>query len=137
MSNDLEKQLQDQLRSSEDRLDAPMLARLHAARNRALDAVGGHREPRWGGRWLAITAAAGAAAIALAVAVRQPADTGQPAAAEFESTLLAAAGNNEIISPATDEPLTGGGDADETLDLLENLDFYEWLSQEAAEEQPT
>ena len=137
MSNDLEKQLQDQLRGSEEHLDAPTLARLHAARNRVLEAGRDHRKPRWGGSWLALTAAAGAAAIVMAVAVRQPADTGQPAAAEFESTLLAAAGNNEIISPATDEPLTGGGDADETLDLLENLDFYEWLSQEAAEEQPT
>ncbi len=137
MSNDLETQLQEQLRSSEDHLDAPMLARLHAARNRALDAGSGHREPRWRGNWLTATAAAGAAAIALVVAVRQPADTGQLAAAEFESTLLAAAGNNEIISPVTDEPVNGGGNADEMLDLLENLDFYEWLSQEATAEQPT
>lgn len=137
MSNDLEKQLQDQLRGSEEHLDAPTLTRLHAARNRALESGSGQRRPRWGGNWLTATAVAGAAAIALLVAVRQPADTGQLAAAEFESTLLAAAGNNEIIGPATDEPVTGGDDADQTLDLLENLDFYEWLSQEAAEEQPT
>ena len=137
MSSDLEQQLQDQLRSSEEHLDAPTLARLHAVRNRVLETGRGRRKPRWGGSWLAVTAAAGAAAIALTVALRQPADTGQPAAAEFESTLLAAAGNNEIISPVTDEPLTGGGNAEETLDLLENLDFYEWLSQEAAAEQPT
>lgn len=47
MSNDLEKQLQDQLRGSEEHLDAPTLARLHAARNRVLEA-GDHRKPRWG-----------------------------------------------------------------------------------------
>jgi len=29
------------------------------------------------------------------------------------------------------------GDTAETLDLLENLDFYEWLSEEAAGEQQT
>jgi hypothetical protein len=139
MSNEIEKKLQDQLRRSEDGLDAPTLARLHAARNRALDLARSHREPRWAGSWLTAATAAGVAAIALFVAIRQPADTGQLAATEFESTLLAAA-SNDIISPVTEEPGTGAASASdtaETLDLLENLDFYEWLSEVADREQQT
>lgn len=135
MSKDFEKHLQDQLRASEDGLDASTLARLHAARNRALRAAEGRRESRWTGNWLAATAAASVAAIALVIAVRPQPDTGQPGVAAFESALLAAAGGNEIINPVTDEPVSGGEDTAETLDLLENLDFYEWLSQEAGEEQ--
>ena len=133
MNKDLEKNLQDQLRSSEDGLNAPTLARLHAARNRALETGKGGRTPRWAGGWLT-AAAAGVAAIILFATLRQPPDTGPLTTAELESTLLAAAGN-EYVSPVTEEPVSAGSDAAETLDLLENLDFYEWLSQEPAEEQ--
>jgi hypothetical protein len=40
----------------------------------------------------------------------------------------------------TEEPGTGAASASdtaETLDLLENLDFYEWLSEVADREQQT
>lgn len=137
MSKDLEKYLQEQLRASEAGLDAPTLARLHAARNRALDAAKAGRKPRSTQGWLAAGAAASTVAIALLVAVRPQADVDKPATAEFESTLLAAAGGNEIIAPVNDETGTAANETAETLDLLENLDFYEWLSQVEAEEQQT
>lgn len=136
MNDELEQKLQQQLRASEDNLDAPTLARLHAARNRALETAGGQRIPRWSGAWLT-AAAAGVAAVALFINLRQPADQEQIAAAELESTLLAVAGGDEIVSPVAEQPITEENGATETMDLLDNLDFYEWLSQEAVKEQPT
>ncbi|MFZ1623418.1 MAG: hypothetical protein WAU48_01350 [Gammaproteobacteria bacterium] len=134
MNKDLEKNLQDQLRASEDSLDAPTLARLHAARNRALDVAKG-RAPQWAGSWLTATAAAGVAAIALFIAIKQQPDVGPHKVTELESTLLAAASGAGVSAPVSDEPVPGAEDTAETIDLLENLDFYEWLSQEPAEEQ--
>jgi hypothetical protein len=134
MNEQHEQQLQRQLRASEDELDGPTLARLHAARNRALETAGGRR--RWSGAWLT-AAAAGVAAVALFINLRQPAEQPQIAAAELESALLAVAGADEIVGPATEQPVTGDNGTTDTMDLLENLDFYEWLSQEAAQEQPT
>jgi hypothetical protein len=136
MNDELEKTLQQQLRASEDGLDGPTLARLHAARNRALKAAGNRRESRWPGSWLT-AAAASVAAIALFISLRQPADQNQLAVADLESTLLAAAGSDEIVSALPEEPVSGESNATETLDLLENLDFYEWLSQEESKEQQT
>lgn len=136
MSNDPEKNLQDQLRASEDSLDASTLARLHAARNRALDKARGRPDSRWSGSWLAATAATSAIAIALFVAVRPPSGTRELPATEIESALLAAV-SGEVIGTISDEPVTNGADAAETLDLLENLDFYEWLSQQTTGEQAT
>jgi hypothetical protein len=136
MNDELEQKLQQQLRASEDGLDGPTLARLHAARNRALETAGGRHLPRWSGTWLT-AAAAGVAAIALFINLRQPADQEQIAAAELESTLLAVADGDEIIGPVTGQPVTGENGTTETMDLLENLDFYEWLSQEAVKEQST
>ena len=134
MNKDLEKNLQDQLRASEDSLDAPTLARLHAARNRALDVAKG-RAPQWAGSWLTATAAAGVAAIALFIAIKQQPDVGPPEVTELESTLLAAASGTGVSAPVSDGPVPGAEDTAETIDLLENLDFYEWLSREPAEEQ--
>ncbi len=134
MNKDLEKHLQDQLRASEDGLDAPTLARLHAARNRALDVAKG-RTPQWAGSWLTATAAAGVAALALFIAIGPRPDTGQPEVTEFERTLLIAASGNGVSNPMSDEPVPGAEDSAETIDLLENLDFYEWLSQDPAQAQ--
>lgn len=136
MNDELEQKLQQQLRASEDGLNGPTLARLHAARNRALETARRRRVPGWSGIWLT-AAAAGVAAIALFINLRQPADQEQIAAAELESTLLAVAGGDEIVGPVTEQPVTDENGATETMDLLENLDFYEWLSQEAVKEQPT
>ena len=153
MNDELENRLRQQLRASEDDLDAPTRARLHAARNQALGAAGSRREQRspkiwpniWQGAWLAATATAGAALIALFLGTGQSPDEAQLPVAELESTLLAAAGSEDLTGPAGEEPVgsgagTGNGigtDPAETLDLLENLEFYEWLSQQEAEEQPT
>lgn len=145
MNDEFENRLRQQLRASEDGLDAPTLARLHAARNKALGAAGSRRERRWPniwpGAWLAASTAAGAALIALFLGTGQSPDEAQLPVAELESTLLAAAGSEDLTGPAGEEPVTGaagaatGTDPAETLDLLENLDFYEWLSQQEAEEQ--
>jgi hypothetical protein len=137
MNDELEKKLQQQLRASEGELDGPTLARLHAVRNCALEAAGGRRELRWSGIWLGAAAATGVAAIVLLVSLRQPTDDAGLPATVFENTLLAAAGNEAIIDPVTGEPVNGDSNAAETLDLLENLEFYEWLSQEEAQEQQT
>jgi hypothetical protein len=136
MNDELEKKLQQQLRASEDELDGPTLARLHAARNRALETAGGRRVSRWSGTWLT-AAAAGVAAIALFINLRQPAEQEQIAAAELESALLAAAGSDAVTDPVSGEPVNIENNATETLDLLENLEFYEWLSETDVQEQQT
>jgi len=137
MNEQLEKQLQQQLRASEDKLDAPTLAALHAARNRAL-ATAGRRQALHGTYgWLAAVAAAGVAAIGLFIGLRQPADDVQASVTALESTLMAAADGDEIAAPPGAESIDAGTDTAETLDLLENLEFYEWLSQQDTGEQPT
>ncbi|MEZ5562186.1 MAG: hypothetical protein R3F27_04430 [Gammaproteobacteria bacterium] len=137
MNEEFEKQLRQQLRASENGLDGPTLARLHAARNRALDAAGQRREWQLRGNWLKAAAAAGVAAIALFFGLRQPPGELPLSATELESTLLAAADGDEPATPVNGDQATVEGEAAETLDLLENLEFYEWLSREAAEEQQT
>lgn len=136
MNDELEHKLQQQLRASEDDLDAPTLARLHAARNRALEKAGGRRQPRWSGPWLT-AAATGVAAIALITTLRQPADDVPLSATEFESALLAAAGSDAHTDAVSGEPVSAESKATETLDLLENLEFYEWLSEADLQEQQT
>ena len=136
MNDELEQKLQQQLRASEDGLDSPTLAQLHAARNRALETAGGRRVARWSGTWLTATAA-GVAAIALFINLRQPAEQQQIAAAELESALLAAAGSDAVTDPVSGEPVNIENNATETLDLLENLEFYEWLSETDVQEQQT
>jgi hypothetical protein len=137
MNEQLEKQLQQKLRSSEDGLDGQTLARLHAARNRALEKAGGRRLLYGPQGWLAAAAAAaaGVAAIALFINLRQPADDVPASLAAFESTLMAAADSDELAAPAGAEPVDTGTDTAETLDLLENLEFYEWLSEQDTQEQ--
>jgi hypothetical protein len=142
MNDEFEQELRQQLRASEDTLDAPTLARLHAARNRALAAAGSGREGRWSSRsltWLAATAAASTAVVALFLGRAQSPEEAPLPVAELENTLLAAAGNEEIPGPAGEEAVPGSTDTDtaETLDLLENLEFYEWLSEQEPEEQPS
>jgi hypothetical protein len=137
MNDELERNLRQQLRASEDKLDAPTLARLHTARNRALGTAGSHREGRWPGAWLAAAVAAGAALIALFLGSGQSPDEAQLPVAELESTLLAAAGSEDLAAPAGEKTVGDGTDTAETLDLIENLDFYEWLSQQETPEQPT
>jgi hypothetical protein len=139
MNDELEQKLQQQLRASEDELDGPTLARLHAARNRALEKAGGRRVLYGPQGWLAAAAAASVAAsvaaIALFVALRQPADDMPASVAAFESTLMAAADSDELANPAGAESVDTGTDTAETLDLLENLEFYEWLSEQDTQEQ--
>ena len=135
MNDELEQKLQQQLRASEDGLDGPTLARLHAARNRALETAGGRRVARWSGTWL--TAAASVAAMALFITLRQPAEQQQIAAAELESTLLAAAGSDAVTDPVSGEPVNIENNATETLALLENRESYERRSETAGPERQT
>ena len=63
MNDDFEKNLQQKLRSSEDGLDAPTAARLHAARNRAVESAGGSQNMFWNNsQWLRFGLPATAAA---------------------------------------------------------------------------
>jgi hypothetical protein len=135
MNDELEKRLQQQLRASEDELDGPTLARLHAARNRALEKAGRRRALYGPQSWLAVAAAASVAAIALFFGLRPPADDMPASVAAFESTLMAAAESDEFAAPAGAESVDTGTDTAETLDLLENLEFYEWLSEQETQEQ--
>ena len=98
------KQLLD---ASTDELDEITRARLRAARARALGVAGGHKVSAV--RWLL---PAGGVVAAVAVAV-----------------VMLHRGPAEVV------PIFPNGDMDlltaaEPLELLENLDFYEWLEAE-------
>ena len=43
--------------------------------------------------------------------------------------------NAQLANPAGAESVDTGTDTAETLDLLENLEFYEWLSEQDTQEQ--
>ena len=157
MNDKFENNLQQKLRDSEDSLDAPTAARLHAARNRALEAASSTGNSLWNHNpWLRIgipvtaTACAIVAAVFVALPLQQPgqqadeiavADTSnsdpvieEQSLLEFEASLLLAAETDGVINPSADEQNTASEETQELLDLYENLEFYEWLALEELEE---
>lgn len=101
-------------------LDAGTLARLRAARLKALEAAE-HPLPRW--QQLGWRLPAGAVALAF-VAVVGGFLIANPGPATLEAASPFAAGNNE------DAPVVTAGD---NLDMYADMDFYQWM---AAQGQP-
>jgi hypothetical protein len=162
MNDDFEKNLQQKLRNGEDGLDAPTAARLHAARNRAVESASGSQNMFWNNsQWLrfGLPATATACAILAAIFVALPLvqepgqEPGQQAdeltiadssgsdsnmdelsLLEFEASLLLAAEADGLIKPSADEQNISPEETQELLDLYENLEFYEWLALEEMEE---
>lgn len=107
------------LRESADGLDAATLSRLNRARQAALDEYDARRRrPAWlPGGWQPALGAAAVAALAVALWVgRDPAAPTRPAAHEARA------------DPALDLEVVL---ADESLELLEDLEFYDWVGNEA------
>jgi len=106
------------LRESADGLDAATLSRLNRARQAALaeyDARG--RPPAWlAGGWQPALGAAAVAALAVALWIGRDPATPAPAAQEARGD---AALDLEVVL------------ADESLELLEDLEFYDWVGNEA------
>ena len=158
MNDNFENNLQRQLRNSEDGLDAPTAARLHAARNRAVASANSSGNNFWNNnQWLRIGVPATATACAILAAIfvallpgsqsgQQPdeltvvdaSDTDAPmdeqSLLDFETSLLLAAEADEFIKLSTDEQNINPEGTQELLDLYENLEFYEWLALEELEE---
>lgn len=97
-------------------LDQKILARLRAARTRAVDAVG--QPTPWFQGWrlpLGVTAAVG---VALLGGVLWMGGFGPPAPA------------NTFSSASTDAPLIVNGDS---LDMYADMDFYQWMAAQDQE----
>ncbi len=153
MNDKLETELQQQLRAGEEELDAATLAKLHEARQRALEAIKAKPASPWLQGWVPVAAAASVVMLAVLVifSLRAPGDiepeiklvdNNEPAGesqpeeqpfADFEATMILAAEAEELLQPSADEPAVDGADTDELLDLYENLEFYEWLALEDPE----
>ncbi|MEM9057240.1 MAG: hypothetical protein AAGD86_07170 [Pseudomonadota bacterium] len=105
------------LERSAQRLDAEHADALRAARKRAVQAAEA-RSSLAGVRWLPLAAAASVAALAVTVALRRPPT---PAAPPPADELVAS------IEASDYDMLLG----EESLDMLAELEFYDWLSAEA------
>ncbi|WKZ12667.1 MAG: hypothetical protein QY320_01365 [Gammaproteobacteria bacterium] len=107
------------LRQSADELDAATASRLNRARQRALAEVDRrHPRPAWQAGW---RPALGAAAVALLVVVLWPEPgTGPGAPGSNPAPVLEAAAGD-----ATDLDLLL---AEDNLDMLAELEFYDWLA---------
>lgn len=104
------------LRQSADQLDAATRSRLNRARQAALaelDAKGG--VPAWlpGGRWYAGIAIATVAAIAVGIGIARA-----PSQAPESIAQTAHAAEVDVLL------------ADENLEMLDDLDFYDWIDPE-------
>lgn len=102
--------VQQSLRDSENDIDELTLAKLHAARANAIDATAQPKSRNWS------IPASLAAAFVLA----------------FVTVIFTQNPNNELVG--TDVALLEDIDvlsSNESLDLLENLEFYEWLDSNA------
>lgn len=112
------------LRDDAEALDAATLSRLNRARQRALAEFDRHqRRPAWlGGRLQPALAVAAVALLAVALWVgREPvavAPAGQTAADTGPLASLDAAADLDLVL------------ADESLDLIGELEFYDWLDSD-------
>ena len=108
------------LRDGAGGLDAATLSRLNQARQRALAEFDrGRQRPAWSVGWQPALGVVAVAALAIALWVgRDPALTPAPA-----DTPAVATGNAD---PALDLELLL---ADDNLELIEELEFYDWLEQ--------
>ena len=135
MNDSFEQRLRENLRQSEQHVDADTRAKLAAARRQALE----HADTKsagWFG-WLppftGLHAAGTLAAIAVVVAVTV--QTMDPIKRQkVEPQLTASAGSETDVDSAR---LMNETDLYENLELLEfyeELEFYEWLAEEIPEE---
>jgi len=123
---ELLQRLGSQLREQREHLDAPTLSKLNQARQRALEELDGKTSRSWFGS--ALLPVGVAAALMLAVAGVAPLvfeaglqSDGQPAATQA---------GVEATEPAADIPDLDMMFADESLELMEEIDFYLWLEDE-------
>jgi hypothetical protein len=166
MTDEFENELQTKLRASEAELDAPTLAKLHAARNRALGEKDVSRATPWLTGWLPVAAAASVAALAVWVVIAPettaPTTDSSPATAmarpnddrdddqdndqnneqnneqfigDLETSLLFVAEADVLLDTDSSDGGASEPNDEEMLELLENLEFYEWLTAEEMEEQ--
>lgn len=114
-----EREARRLLRRQAEEIDGATASRLNRARQAALAEFDRRRAPAWGRGWRPALAAAAVAALALAVWVGR-----EPALGPGPAPLPAASG----ASTATDLELIL---ADESLEMIEELEFYDWLESEA------
>ena len=154
MNEKLETEVRQQLRASEDELDAATLAKLREARQRALEAVDEKPASNWSQGWVPLAAAASVVMLAVLVAITmrtpgevepdinmvdnvEPVDAGpvtDQQLEDFEAAIILAAETEDLLKPSVDEAGADADDGEDLLDLYENLEFYEWLAIEDAEE---
>ncbi len=115
------------LRRSADELDAATLSRLNRARQGALAEFERRRaRPGWRAGWQPALGVAAVSALAIALWVgREPAPT--PDAAGVPPAPVIASGTNHAV----DLELML---VDESLELIEELEFYDWLEADAGVE---
>jgi hypothetical protein len=106
------QRMQQALRKSEDELDELTLARLRAARSRALDAMPQRRARYW------VLPASAVAAVLLVVTAVMLSDTLQPGNG---NTMVAP--NGEVALVEDMEMLS----SEASIEFLQDLEFYEWL----------
>ncbi|WP_339642691.1 hypothetical protein [uncultured Porticoccus sp.] len=103
---DLEKQLQDTLRHSENGLDAATARRLVAARNTALNAVNQHKWPRV---FIPVVSMAAISLVAVILVFSPPTQNLQQNSSPQEELMLS-----------------------EEIDLYEDMEFYSWLASDTS-----
>jgi len=104
--NDLEKQLQDTLRHSENGLDAATARRLVAARTTALSAV---NQRRWPGFFIPVISMAAVSLVAVMLVFSPPTQKLQQNSSPQEELMLS-----------------------EEIDLYEDMEFYSWLASDTS-----
>ena len=103
---DLEKQLQDTLRRSENELDSATARRLAAARNTALNAV---NQRRWPGVFIPVVSMTALCLVAVILVFSLPTQNLQQNSPPHEELMLS-----------------------EEIDLYENMEFYSWLASDTS-----
>lgn len=111
----LEEAARQMLRQGAEDIDAATASRLNRARQAALAGLGDRRSA-WLGGWQPALGAAAVAGLALALWLgREPA----PLPAKVDAALAL-----EVLL------------ADENLEMIEDLEFYDWLQADGGQEQP-
>ena len=137
MNDSFEQRLRENLRQSEQHVDADTRAKLAAARRQALEHADAKSDgwfawlPPFTGLQLAGTLAAIAVVAAVTVQILDPMNRQKTA----PQPQLTASSGSETDTDLT--PLTNETDLYENLELLEfyeELEFYEWLADEIPEE---
>ncbi|MEP3856463.1 MAG: hypothetical protein ABJM39_05400 [Porticoccus sp.] len=103
---DLEKQLQDTLRHSENELDSATAHRLVVARNSALNAV---NQRRWPGFFIPVVSMAAISLVAVILVFLPPTQNLQQNSSPEEEFMLS-----------------------EEIDLYEDMEFYSWLASDTS-----